>query len=345
MRCKRLVLLGAGITILIILGVLAVLYVGYCWGELGEDSLLLRYILQCSCPRSWENIRVRKLYSEHAEIMFSACDAVGPVPSPSGQKVAVINYKAPAQSYVWFLQTDERIPFSWLDGDLGWLSDDLLFVRTWYDMNVVDLGTGAEYPITVRTDVRLANGEIDPSVLSALWKARYVILTPRMITAISPDALTYPEHSFAILYHDEFADILDPADSYSEEFERIRQFLRDQDIDYLDYIDRRGTDVLPNAHKRSEPRDIVSPDGRFFYENGIRLVETGEKIVDHIPGWYPIDWVYDGVIIHSTSSDWLIDIPAADVISSIRKYPICFPWLKLRVPAEYDVSGTNPDRN
>ena len=221
MQSKLSKLLWAGIAILATLAILyGILYVGYCTGELGQHNRLLRYVFRCSCPRSWENIRVRKLYSEHAEIMFSACDAVGPVPSPSGQKIAVINNKAPAQSYIWFLQTDERIPFSWLDGDLDWLSDDLLFVRTWYDMNVVDLGTGTEYPIPIRTDVRLVSGEIAPDVLSALREAGYVVFTPRMVVAISPDALASPEHSFIIPY-DEFAPILDPSDSYFGNYERI----------------------------------------------------------------------------------------------------------------------------
>lgn len=298
MQGKKGKLFKAGIITLIILVGLTVLYVGHCRGMLGKRSRLLRYAFQCSCPQSWENIRYQRLYSEHAEIMFSACDQynVGPIPSPSGYKVAVINYKAPAQSYVWFLQTNERIPFSWLDGDLGWITDDLLFVCRGLDMNVMDLGTGVEYPITVKTNIRLDNGEIAPSVLSALREAEHVVLTLRTVAVISPDALASPEHSFAISY-DELARILADPETNSRSEDRIRQFLRDQDIDYLDYIDRRGTDVLSNPYRAPEPGDLVSPDGRFFYEDGIYLVETGEKIVDSIPNWRPVAWVYDGVIV------------------------------------------------
>ncbi|MCP4540874.1 MAG: hypothetical protein GY832_27375 [Chloroflexi bacterium] len=360
MQNKRSKLFKTGIITLIILVGLAILYailyVGYCTGELGQHNRLLRYVFRCSCPRSWENIRVQKLYSERAEIMFSACDAVGPVPSPSGQKIAVINYKAPAQSYIWFLKTDERIPFSWLDVDLDWLADDLLFVRTCCDMNVVELGTGAEYPIPVRTDVRLASGEIASDVLSALREAGYVIFTPKMVVAISPDALASPEHSFIIPY-DEFAFILDPSDSYFGNYERIRQFLQDQNIDYLDYTDKRGTDVLSinssqkyRGVERESPlfADLVSPDGRFFYrdsfydrsESGIYLVETGEKIVDSVFNTQPIDWVYDGVIVRRVGFDWVI---AISDWAPIRQFGIPEPWYKLRVPAEYNVFDIDPD--
>jgi hypothetical protein len=127
LRWRDRALLKAGtITLAGLVVFLAVLYVGHCTGALG-DVPLLHYIFQCACPRSLENIRIRKLYSEHAEIIFSACDDVGPIPSPSGEKVAVIDYENPDESYVWFLPTDERMPFTF-GGDVIWLSDDLLFV-------------------------------------------------------------------------------------------------------------------------------------------------------------------------------------------------------------------------
>ena len=234
-----------------------------------------------------------------------------------------------------------------------------MFVRTWHDVNIVDLVAAEEYSITVRTDVRLANGEIDPVILSALWEARYVILTERMVAAISPDVLASPEHSFVIAYYDEFAHILADSKSDGESYERMRQFLQDQDIDYLDYVVRRGTDTLSinETKKYREGRedvyaDLVSPDGRFFYreswhesvEDGIYLVETDEKIVDSIPNWIPVDWVGDSVIIHRMfGGDWLLRI-----LPDMAGINLCWirePWLKLQVPAEYSASDTSPDSN
>lgn len=339
MRGRKLVLLWSGI---IIFGCLVTLYIGHCTGVWGENDYLPHYFFQCACPRSMENIRIQKLYSEHAEVMFSACDDIGPIPSPSGQKVAVIDFNNPNGSYVWFLQTDKRVPFTWLEGDLAWLSDDLLFVYRGVGINVVDLDTGAEVPITVRDDVCLDNGEIAPSVISALQEANHVILDHTTVAAISSDALASSEHSFVIPY-DEFDYILADSKSPAESQERMRQFLQDQDIDYLDYIGRRGTDVL-SLH--GAEMDLVSPDGRFFYrtggyEDGIYLVETGEKIVDEIHSWIPVGWVYDGVIVQPIGSDYLFyilyDIAGAS-LCEIRD-----PWLKLQVPAEYTVSDTNPD--
>jgi hypothetical protein len=264
-----------------------------------------------------ENIRVQKVYSEHAEIMFPACGPeIGPIPSPSGQKVAVINFDEPDESYVWFLQTDERTPFTF-GGDLIWLTDDLLFVhQTNIDVSVSDLRTGAEYPITVRTDVRLDGGEIASDILSALREARYVILRPIMVAVISPHALASPEHSFVI--------------RYSANREQIKQFLRKQDIDYLDYTDRFGTDVLFNQYGMTE---LVSPDGRFLHKSdGIYLVETGERIVDWDHEWGAVDWVYDSVIINLDGGS-LIDTWVMD--HHVGLWGISEPWIKLRVPAEY----------
>jgi hypothetical protein len=105
-----------------------------------------------------------------------------------------------------------------------------------------------------------------------------------------------------------------------------------QSIDYLDYVDKRGTDVLSNPYRAPEPGDLVSPDGRFFYEDGICLVETGEKIVDSIPNWRPVAWVYDGVIVYSSSDSLIHILPD---MANIGCGTIHYPWLKLRVPAEY----------
>jgi hypothetical protein len=308
------------------------LYVGHCTGAV--DSPWLRYAFQCSCPQSMENMRVQKLYSEHAEIMFSPCENVRLIPSPSGEKLAVLDYAQPDMygrpdaCYAWFLPTDEKMPFMCSSyNNLIWVSDDLLFVRGRY---VVDLVARAEHPITERTDVHLANGEIDPSVLLVLREAKYVILTRWSVAAISPDALTSPEHTFIISYGPVSHE------SNAESFERVRQFLRDQDIDYLDYIvyERELDNLLPG-------KGFVSQDGRFFYSSdGIYLVETGEKIVDGIsrPNPHFVAWVYDGVIVQCSSGSLLL-------VVDMFFYPIREPWLKLRVPAEYIASDASPDRD
>jgi hypothetical protein len=199
-------------------------------------------------------------------------------------------------------------------------------------MRVVDLVAGVEISITVRTDVYAADGQIAPAVLLALREASYVILGGS-VAAISPHALDSPEHSF-VVSRDEFAGVLGEPRYVTDEM--MRQFLQDQDIEYLDYINRSGTDVLSLARGEWKP---VSPDGRFFYKHGICLAETGEKIVDGIPNWIPIDWVYDGMIIHRFSTVPLFYVTSAGF------YHIHEPWLKLRVPAEYTVSGMDPDRD
>lgn len=332
---------------LIILMMIAVLYIGYCTGAWGKDDNLLQSLFQCSCPQALESIRVRKLYSEHAEIMFSPCDNIGPIPSPSGQEIAVINYDEPDRSYVWSLQTDEKIPFTWFDrGDLLWITDDILLVYWGEDvMNVVDINTKAEYPVPVRTGIRLSNGQIASAVLSALRNSRHVILTNRQVVAILPDDLLSSGHNFFIPYR-EFGYTPHNFEGY----EQMRQLLRIQNIRYLDLIDQRGTAVLSvNPSQKYEgfewddPHvDLVSPDGRFFYResfrelpaDGIYLIETGEKIVEAIPGWDPVDWVYDGVILRPTRDDYLVD-PLDGLGGGFPLGRMHFPWLRLQVPAEY----------
>lgn len=334
MRRKGLVLLLVGIIIL--LGCLAGgygLYVGHCTGAV--DSPWLRYTFQCSCPKSMENIRIQKLYSEHAEIMFSPCENVRLIPSPSGEKLAVLDYAQPDMygrpdaCYVWFLPTDEKMPFMCSSYDNRiWVSDDLLFVRGGFPMRVVDLVARADISITLRTDVHLADGEIDPAVLSALREASYVILGGS-VAAISPHALDSPEHSF-VVSRDEFAGVFGEPRYVTDEM--MRQFLQEQDIDYLDYIEEREPDnLLPG-------KGFVSQGGRFFYSDGIYLVETGEKIVDGIsrPNPHFVAWVYDGVIVKCST------VPLF-YVTSAGFYHIHEPWLKLRLPAEYDVAGTGSD--
>jgi hypothetical protein len=347
MQRKRSKLPGIVITTLV---VIAVLYIGYCTGAWGKDNNLLQYLFQCSCPQTLENIRVRKVYSEHAEIMFSACDNIGPIPSPSGQEIAVINYAEPDRSYVWSLQTDEKIPFTWFDrGDLFWIADDILLVYWGKDvMNVVDVNTKAEYPIPARTGIRKSNGRIAPAVLSALRNARHVILTNRQVAVIRPDDLVSSERSFFIHY-DEFG--YTPYNFAG--YEKMRQLLRNQRIRYLDLAEKRGTAVLSvNPSQRyqgfewDDPHvDLVSPDGRFFYResfrelpaDGIYLAVTGEKIVEAIPGWDPVDWVYNGVILRPARDDYLAD-PLDGLGGGFPLGKMRFPWLRLRVPAEYNFS-------
>ena len=347
MQRKWLKLLGIGIIILL---VIAVLYIGYCTGALKRDDNLLQYVFQCSCPRILENIRVRKMYSEYAEIMFSACDNIGPIPSPSGQNIAVINYDELNRSYIWILQTNEKIPFTWFErGDLFWITDNLLLVYWGGDMmNIVDLNTKAEYPIPMRTSIHLSNGRVDPDVLSSLRNSRQVILTDRQVVAILHDGLASFDKSYFIPYR-EFGYT-----PYNfEGFDQMRLLLQNQNILYLDLIDRRGTVVLStNPSQKYEgfewddPHvDLISPDGRFFYResfreipaDGIYLIETSEKIVESIPGWDPVDWVYDGIILQSVRDDYLVD-PLDGLGGGYPMGKIRFPWLKLRVPAMYNVS-------
>ncbi len=158
MQCVWCKLLGIGATIFM---VITFLYLGHCTGAFGRGNKLLKYVFQCSCPRALENARVQQLYSEHAEILFSACDNIDPIPSPSGQKIAVINYDKLDQSYIWILQTDEKIPFTLFErGDLFWITEDFLFV-SWGGVaeSVFDLGTKVDSPITLRKGLRLSNGQ------------------------------------------------------------------------------------------------------------------------------------------------------------------------------------------
>lgn len=255
---------------------IVILYLGYCTGVLGQGKSLLHYVFQCSCPKALENIRVQQLYSEHAEILFSACDNINPIPSPSGQKIAVINLDRLAQSYVWVLPTDEKIALTCSErGDPFWISEDFLFV-SWGGVveSVFDLGTKVASPIPLRKDLRLSNGQDALAVLAAYGNSNS---KPFIVTD-----------------------------------------------DYIDFI---------------------SPDGRFFYReslreiptDGIYLSKTGEKIGEPIPGWDPVAWVYDGMILRPVRDDYLAD-PFNGLGGGLSMGEIRFPWLKLRVPDMYNIS-------
>jgi len=330
---RRMPVLPRGCVVLLALAVF--LYIGHCTGLLG-DIPLLHFIFQCSCPRFMENIRVKTLYSENAEIFLPACADQQPVPSPSGQKVAVIDHDHRDASYVWILETNNMIHFTYLAeewdwGVKGWITDDLLLVRSRGAMSIVDLRAEAEYLLPERTGGCLANGEHDPTVISALMGADYVILASDEFGTFSLDNPSSSEQSFIMPYR-EFC--LNSAGGHIQ----MKDLLASMNIEYENFI---ATDLAKADQPVWSRGDIMSfsPDGRYFDTlDGYYLSETGQKIMDRLS--YGLShWTDDGVIIkigdYSLIDTYIMGIP-------ITWFNVNSPYLRVRFPSDSDLpqSGT-----
>jgi hypothetical protein len=245
----------------ILLGLSALFYYGYCWGLWGRHSLLLQYLFQCNCPPASEEAR----YLDEVDVIIPACRNVdiGVRLSPSGRFLYFREEKnGLASAYFLDLQTMDTImvsdqPFS------SFLTDDLWFVESGLDDDIIDRKTGKQYPIRTFRNWRenaYVNGEPNLELLvSALREAEQVFLTPNYSTVVvlMPNFLINLEQNFTFSLFD-FPE-------WSSN--RVEQFLRENNINYQT--------VLADF-----PSEAISPDGKFIArQDGIYLVKTNQKII------------------------------------------------------------------
>lgn len=309
---------------------LLLLYYGYCWGWWGRQSLLLQYLLQCSCPIASEEAR----YPDEVDVIVSACRNAGIRRSPSGRLLYVRERQDGLTStYLLDLQTYEKVKFALPDGSNYFLTDDLVFLSLDYGGGeyILDRTTGKQYAIQRFIHVQpnaYSYGKLDQNMLfTALLQAERVFFidTPyQLVIVLSSDFQTNSEHSFTF-----------EASALSGDYMTIlRQFLQQNNIAYYE---------VPATF----PDEAVSPDGRFVARpDGVYLAETGQKIVEGYSSsrsfrqysgkYFEVrGWTSDGTgVIHSKLLDpCLIEYPGPDAPGCIIKVPQ--PVIKLKIPEEY----------
>src|SRR5512139_1578252 len=87
------------------IGLPFLLYLGYFFGWWGQHSLLLQYLLQCSCPAA--SIETR--YPPSVDVIVPACRYVISMHSPSGRMLYV---QEESSNYLLDLQTAQKTPFT-----------------------------------------------------------------------------------------------------------------------------------------------------------------------------------------------------------------------------------------
>jgi hypothetical protein len=294
-------------------------YYGYCWGWWGRNSLLLQYHFQCDCPIASEQTR----YAEEVEVIVSACRHNYSKLSPSGQFLLVNEGKSALLIYLYDLQTMEKVPAQSIS---SFLTDELGFVESGLEDDIIDLSTGKQYPIRTyrywQTNAYI-NGEPNIELLIAsLHQAEQVILTPNYSTVfvLMPNFLTMPEHNFTFSLFDfpEWGP------------RRVEQFLQENNIVYRT--------ILPRF-----PHEVLSPDGRLLArDDGIYLVETDQMIVK-APVSFVSGWTYDGRgVIYAASHRCLLTLGLPFGDDTWCEIEVPQPVLLLKVPEEYLVPQEVP---
>jgi hypothetical protein len=315
----------------LLLGLLLLLYYGYCWGWWGRNSLLMQYLFQCGCPVASNEAR----YPEQVDVVVPACRYVSSILSPSGRLLYVQEEESGITStYLLDLQTDEKIPFTLPEGSNYFLTDELMF-HTFYgdDEYILDVTTGSKYPVQDATHLKpsvYSMGNVEPNLLlEALLQVDQIFLIDEVfqpVIALSLDSRTHTENSFTFNVFDFPGD----------EPNRVEQFLKESQIDYQ-YV------------TASFPHEAVSLNSRFIArDDGIYLVTTNQKIVEgySASGFYRS---YSGK--YFSVRGWVNDSSGAlyspfftpcilETGFFIFEYPGCFiqvpqPLLKLKVPDVY----------
>lgn len=307
------------------LGLPFLLYIGYCFGLWGRQSLLLQYLFQCNCPAASTEAR----YPASVDVIVPACRYSISTHSPSGRMLYV---QEESSSYLLNLQTAQKTPLTLPEETNYFLTDNLIF-HTFYgdDEFVLDITTGKQYPVQRFSRLHpeaYVNGEINLSLLGEeLRKAKDVFLIDNdLILALGSGADPSPEKNFVTGWF----DILGTAP------DRLEKFLQENEIVYYQVLDLF-------------PGEVISPNGKFIARNdGIYLRETDQKIVDgysasgHLrsySGKYLAlrGWAYDnsGALYSAGLTPCLLETGFF-----VFDYPGCFirvpqPLLKVNVPGEY----------
>jgi hypothetical protein len=321
----------------ILIGFGFLLYFGYCWGLWGRKSLLLQYLFQCGCPAASEEARYPKL----VDVIIPACRNVDVVSrlSPSGRFLYIREEdQGLASAYFLDLQSMERIevtdqPFS------SFLTDDLWFVESGLEDEIIDRITGRQYPIQPFRHWRenaYINGEPNLELLiSGLHQAEQVFLTPNYSTVVvlMPHFLNNPEQNFTFSLFDF------PGWSST----RVEQFLRENQVNYQT--------VLANF-----PGEVLSPNGKFIARgDGIYLIETDQKIVEGYSSsriYRPYSrkyfevrgWTLDstGVVYTKFLNPCLVETNFFMMDDTGCFYEVLQPVLKLNIPKKYLMPAQTP---
>ena len=314
------------ILIVLILGLPLLFYYSYCWGLWGQSSLLLQYLFQCSCPAASEEAR----YPQRVDVIVSACSYVSSRLSPSGRLFLISEKKnGITTEYLLDMQTMEKDnitnqPYP------TFLTDDLWFVESGLEDEIIDRTTGRKYPIQSFENWRenaYINGEPDLELLiAALHQAEQVFLVSSYSTVVvlMPNFLTNPEQNFTFSLF-EFPE-WGP--------KRMAQFLQENNIIYQ---------TIPDDFRD----EVMSPDGKFVARpSGIYLIETGQRIIASytIGGFFhPFSgkylevrgWTNDGtgVIYSKFLNPCLIEMGMLDGVACFYEVPQ--PVIILKVPEEY----------
>lgn len=306
----------AGFVFIVGLGVLS--YYGYCFGLWGTGNLLFQILFQrrCSCSGISEEWR----YPEEADVIVSACHLYDVILSPSGRLLHVQQYINGLKSmYILNLETGEQTPIVLPEGSNYFLTDSLMLHSSpGDDRYVLELTTGIMYPIQSAT--RLTSGVYSMGyvesnlLLEALLRVDQIFLIDDVfqpVIALSSDFRTHPENSFTF----------DTLDFPPGDFDRVRQFLQENNLTY-EYVPSRLT------------HEVVSPDGRFIArDDGIYEIKTNQLIVI-APGSGLKGWAHDGrgAIYRSYRCRYDLSVPGLDMTCL---YWETQPVLLVKVPEKY----------
>ncbi|MDI6768844.1 MAG: hypothetical protein QMD04_04130 [Anaerolineales bacterium] len=310
--------------VVVILPILGIIYLAWCYGLWGRNNLFLQYLFQCCCPLHSESFR----YPEQAEVIIPACHKQDKFITISSGG-ALIQVGSPYNfKYILDLRTGKRIKLpTTREDDYEILSDDLLFYQTSQrEAFVFDIHTRMSYPVEYLKNLPFLVDEwgqrttIDPTVIIPILRSAHeVFVVGRYDVVFNTDSRYYGISTSDLIICCSLS---------------IEEFLNTHQISYVspkNIFDFTG--------------ELSSRSGTFLARaDGIYLTNTNERIVKNyqLPNsdyLEPIAWRYDdrGVIL----SSWGFGAYGLDFSGFLPTFlpahffPVPQPVLILKVPPEY----------
>ncbi len=319
-----------GVRLVILLGVLFVVYYGYCWGWWGKNSLLLQYIFQCGCLISSNESR----YPDSIDVIIPACEHDSILLSPSGRLLYIDNYIFWNNfSYFLNIETGEKTQYRLPGAPKYFLTDNFMFYQ--YDEYIFDRVTSKKYPITKFENWRpeaYTNGITNLDLLSeSLQNAKQVFLVSNeAVVAISNDFTVYPENNFFI----------NRSGFPGNDTNRIEQFLKENNIEYIFIPEKYSHET-----KSSNGRFIARDDGIYLSETEQKIVEGFSPTGEYRPAsgkyFWVVGWAYNGSAAMYSKKEEVCLIEMNIFVSDVCIFRVPQPVLLLKVPQEY-LDGTIP---
>jgi len=295
-----------------------VFYLSWYWGWWGSNNLGLRYLLQCACPRSSEQLR----YPKQVEVVISACEDTSSISIVPGGRWLFVS--RPPEAYLFNLQTRERVPFVIPGIYTAFLNDEWVYYEKGVDGFLWNWQTGERKRLddfSKYSNAYLSGRTMNPDALEFLKDAKRIYLLPEFLGSSSVALVEFNVSSRPPLRISQV---------FFSSKENLHQLLQAKSSVCCEVVESWKI----NGSGSSYDGRFVAQDANIYLKANQEVIVRGKDL--NLNGYlYTKGWVYnDQGIIVQPGVIYLLDLNAV-YVGWFQYFRVRQPILLLKVPEQY----------